>query len=126
MVSHIIDTRNTQPVRDKMRRVPPKWRDEIEEQIQEMLMNGICRESKSPWSSQVLLVRKRDGTMRFVVDYRKLNDVTIKDDYPMPNMKDLIENIKGEEYFSCMDMPSAFWHIPMDEESIAKTAFQIP
>ncbi len=66
------------------------------------------------------------ATMRFCIDYRKLNDVTIKDDYPMPNIRDLIDEVNGSKFFSCMDMPSAYWHIPMDSESIPKTAFQTP
>ena len=126
LVSHVIDTKNAQPTRDKLRRLPPKWAHEIEKQLEEMIMNGICRPSKSPWSSQVLLSKKKDGSMRFVIDYRKLNNVTIRDEYPMPNIKDLIDELEGSEYFSCMDLPSAYWHIPMDTESISKTAFEVP
>lgn len=126
LVSHVVDTRNAQPIADKTRRFSPKMAAEIEEHVTEMLTNGICQPSKSPWSSQVLLSRKKDGTMRFVIDYRKLNDVTVKDDYPMPNIRDLIDEVSGAKYFSCMDMPSAYWHVPMDEESIPKTAFQVP
>ena len=100
--------------------------EEIGNHVTEMLKNGICRPSKSPWSSQVLLSRKKDGSMRFCVDYRKLNDITVKDDYPMPNIRDLIDEVEGSKFFSCMDMPSAYWHVPMDKQSIAKTAFQVP
>ena len=64
--------------------------------------------------------------MRFVIDYRKLNDHTIKDEYPMPSMKDLIDNLSGSKYFSCMDILSTYWHIPMEEKSIEKTTFEIP
>ena len=99
---------------------------EIGEHVKEMLKNGICRPSKSPWSSQVLLTRKPDGSMRFCIDYRKVNDLTEKDDYPMLNIRDLIDDVNGAKYFSCMDMPSAYWHIPMEAESIPKTAFQVP
>ena len=126
LVSHVIDTQKNLPVRDKMRRFSPDTMSEIEKQINEMVENGICRPSNSPWSSQVLLAKKKDGTMRFIVDYRKLNDITVRDDYPIPNMKDLIDDIKGSKFFTCMDMPSAYWHIPMEEDSIAKSAFQIP
>ena len=76
--------------------------------------------------SGIILVKKKDGTMRFVIDYRKLNDITIKDDYPIPNMRDLIDDIAGSNFFTCMDMPSAYWHTPMEEESIPKSAFQVP
>ena len=126
LVSHVVDTRNSQPVVDKTRRFSPKMAAEIDAHVTEMVKNGICRPSKSPWSSQVLLTRKKDGSMRFVIDYRKVNDVTVKDDYPMPNIRDLIDEVNGSNYFTCMDMPSAYWHIPMEEESIPKTAFQVP
>ena len=126
LVSHVVNTKNAQPIADKTRRFSPQMAREIEEHTTEMLKNGICRPSNSPWSSQVLLSRKKDGTMRFCIDYRKLNDVTIKDDYPMPNIRDLIDEVNGSKFFSCMDMPSAYWHIPMDSESIPKTAFQTP
>jgi len=109
-----------------MRRLPPKWCEEIDRQVEEMLGNGICRPSKSPWSSQVLLSRKKDGTMRFVIDYRKVNDVTKRDEYPMPNIRDLIDELNGSCIFTCLDLPSAYWHIPMEEFSIEKTAFEIP
>ena len=126
LVSHVVDTKNAQPIAEKTRRFSPSMAAEIGEHVTEMLKNGICRPSKSPWSSQVLLSKKKDGSMRFVIDYRKLNDVTVKDDYPMPNIRDLIDEVNGSKYFSCMDMPSAYWHVPMDEQSIPKTAFQVP
>ena len=63
------------------RRFPPGWEKEIESQVQEMMENDICRPSKSQWASNVVLVRKRDGTLRFAIDYRKVNDVTKKDAY---------------------------------------------
>ena len=126
LVSHVVDTRNAQPIVDKTRRFSPHMAAEIGNHVAEMLKNGICRPSKSPWSSQVLLVKKKDCTMRFVIDYRKLNDITIKDDYPMPNIRDLIDEVNRSKFFSCMDMPSAYWHIPMDERSIAKSTFQVP
>ena len=97
----MINTGNCQPVRSKIRGLPPKWNDEIESQIKEMLDNEICRPSNSPWSSQVLLVRKKDNCKTFVIDYRKVNDCTTIDEYPMPNIKDLLK-------YSCIDLPSPY------------------
>ena len=91
-----------------MRRHAPKALIEIEKQVQEMLDNGIIRPSSSPWSSQVVLSRKKDGKMRFCIDYRKLNDITVKDDYPIPNMRELIDDVNGSNFFTCLDMPSAY------------------
>ena len=69
-----------------------------------MMNNGIWRPSKSPWFSQVLLVKKKDGTWRFVVDCRKLNDYTIRDRYPMPNIKDLIDDMQGSNIFTTISI----------------------
>ena len=74
----------------------------------------------------MLLKKKKDNSMRFVIDYRKLNGVTVRDQYPMPNIKDLINGLEGYKLFSCMDLPSAYWHVPMEESSIEKTAFEVP
>ena len=92
----------------------------MDTQIKEMMKNGIFRPSESPWSSQVLLVKKKDGTWRSVVDYRKLNDYTIRDRYPMPNIKDLIDDMQDSNIFPCLDLPSAYWHIPVEESSIER------
>ena len=120
LVSHVINTGDPQPVRSQLRRFFPQWAKEMDTQIKEMMKNGICRPSKSPWSGQVLLVKKKDGTWRFVVDNRKLNDYTIRDRYPMPNITDLIDDVQGSNICTCLDLPSAYWHIPVEESSIEK------
>ena len=89
-------------------------------------MEYVVLVTAQPWSSQVLLVKKKDGSMRFVIDYRQANDKTERDEYPMPNIKDLIDDLHGSQYFSCMDLHSAYWQIPMDESLISKTAFEVP
>ena len=91
-----------------------------------MLTNGVCRPSKSPWSSRVILVSKRDGTTRFVVDYRDLNSVTTKDAYPMPNPKDILDKMQGKQFFSFLDAASAYWCVELEEEDKHKTAFATP
>ena len=84
-------------------------RDNIAEQVQEMLENDIIRVSKSPLASDVVLVRKKDGQMRFAVDYRKLNDVTKKDAYAIPNPQSILDQLDGSRVFSCMDVAAAYW-----------------
>ena len=100
----------------------PQQEDEVNRQAEEMMENGVARPSASPCSSNVILVEKKDGTARFVIDYRKLNDVTIKDSYPMPNVREIIDKMQGSRYFSKMDMASAYWAVPIKESGREKTA----
>ena len=72
-----------------------------------MMKDGIARPSSSPWASNVILIKKKDGSMHFIVDYRQLNDVNIKSAYPMPNVCDIIDKTKGAWFFSKMDMANA-------------------
>ena len=107
LARHMIITGNYQPVKQNVRRVSPDSEKEINNQVEEMLANGVCRASKSPWCSRVILVSKKDGSTRFVVDYRGLNNVTTKDAYPMPNPKDILDKMHGKTFFSFLDAASA-------------------
>ncbi|GFW50081.1 retrovirus-related Pol polyprotein from transposon 17.6 [Trichonephila clavipes] len=91
-----------------------------------MLDEGIVQPSESPWSSPVVLVRKKDGSWRFCVDYRKLNSVTKKDVYPLPRIDDTLDCLKGAMFFSSMDLRSGYWQIEIDEADREKTAFITP
>jgi transposase InsO family protein len=95
----------------------------IEDEIDKMLAMGIIQPSNSPWASPVTLVPKKDGTTRFCVDYRALNAVTVKDRYPLPIIQDIFDELRGASMFTTMDMRSGFWQLPVDKDSIAKTAF---
>ena len=123
IAKHTIDTGNSQPIRNKQRRVSPTVQYHINEQVEEMLSNGICQPSDSPWSSPVILITKKDGGTRFVIDYRGLNSVTRKDAYPMPNPRDILDKLSGSRIFSTLDCCSAYWAVPVDENDIWKTAF---
>ena len=74
------------------------WEEEINKQIDEMLGNGVCRPSNSPWSSNVILVKKKDGSMRFAINYRLLNDITKKDAYPIPDIQAILDKLEGSNY----------------------------
>ena len=89
----MINTGAASPIRQRAPRYSPVQKEEIEKQLKEMLASDIIEPSSSPWASPVLLVKKSDGTWRFCVDYRKLNAVTIKDSFPMPNITDLLEQL---------------------------------
>ena len=98
---------------------------EVREHIQEMLDGGAIRPSNSPWCNAVVLVRKKDGTLRFCIDFRRLNDRMEKDSFPMPKMIDTMETMVGARIFSTMDLKSGFWQVRMAEESRPYTAFTI-
>ena len=106
-----------------MRRAPAKWKNDVEDQIKEMIENGICRESSAPYSSNILLTNKKDGTKRFCIDFRSLNRNTIKDTYPLPNVEDLIDIFQGCSYFSQIDLASGYWGIRVNPKDVGKTAF---
>ena len=89
-----------------------------------MLDEGIVRPSSSPWASPVAMVKKKDGTLRFCIDFRKLNDVTIKDAHPLPRIDDILEALKRPKYFSTLDLKSGYWQVPIKEEHRSKTTFR--
>ena len=124
--AHSVELQTDTPIRARPRRIPPAWEEEITRQVDEMCENGICRPSKSPWGSDVVLVRKKDGRMRFAVDYRLLNSVTKRDAYGPPNPQSILDKLEGSRYFSCLDLASAYWCVPMREQDIEKTAFHTP
>ena len=88
-----------------------------------MLEQGTIQPSVSPWAAPVVLVKKKDGTERFCVDYRKLNSVTRRDSHPIPHVQDTLECLHGASYFSCLDLRSGYWQVEVDDESKPKTAF---
>ena len=92
LVEHKIETGEAVPVKQPPRRLPNSLRTVVEDQVGEMLENNIIKPSNSPWSSPIVLVRKKDGTWRFCIDFRKLNDVTVKDAFPLPQVADLMDN----------------------------------
>ena len=122
-VEHVIETGDHQPIRQAARRVPFAYRSEITQMINEMLASGVIQESSSPWASPVVLVRKKDNTLRFCVDYRRLNAVTRKDVFPIPRIDDLLDQLKGKKVFSTLDARCGYCQIKVKEESREKTAF---
>ena len=111
MCEHAIETGDAAPIKERSRRVPPKLEVEIERQLEEMLKNGVCRPSHSPWASNVVLVRKRDGS--FAIDYRRSNGVAKKDAYSLPNMNSILDKLGGSRYFSFIEIASAYCCVPV-------------
>ncbi|UYV66796.1 hypothetical protein LAZ67_4002874, partial [Cordylochernes scorpioides] len=125
-VKHKINTGDQSPIKQRPYRVAPSERRLIQDEVNKMIENHIVKPSESPWSSPVILVRKKDGTWRFCVDYRRLNKITKKDVYPLPSIDDALDSLAGSSYFSTMDLQSGYWQIEVDEKDREKTAFITP
>ena len=97
--------------------------DEIKKQVEKLLHMSFVRPSKSPWASPVLFASKKDGSLRFCVDYRALNRFTVKNSYPLPRIDMLMDQIGGAKYFSTIDLRSGYHQMRISEENIPKTAF---
>src|SRR5437764_4981109 len=123
VVQHMIETGDEKPIKQKARRLSAKEKEIEKEHIEEMIKKGIIRKSKSPWSSPVVFVPKKGGEIRFCIDYRKLNKVTKKDNHPLPRIDEMLDKFEGSQWFSSIDLASAYWQVEMNEEDIEKTAF---
>ena len=94
---------------------------ELKKQLDEQLRKGFIRPSVSPWGSPILFVSKKDGTIRLCVDYRSLNEVTIKNKYPLPKIEDLFDQLNGAKVFSKIDLRSGYYQLKIRPEDIPKT-----
>ena len=122
VVTHKIDTGDHPPIRQRFRRIPPERRQVVEVEIQKMLDRGIIEPSHGPWASPIVLVKKKTGEWRFCIDYRKLNDITKKDAYPLPRIDDTLDLLSGAQYFATIDLASGYWQVSMDPADKEKTA----
>ena len=120
LVQHVIDTGDAIPIKQRPYRTSPRCKQEIDRQVGDMLQKGIIRQFVSPWSSPVVLVKKKNGNFRFCVDLRKVNAVTRKDSFPMPLVSDTLDALNGTKYLSTLDLKSGYWQIEMHPESREK------
>ena len=111
--------------KERFRRIVPHEVEEVHQHIQEMLDRGAIRPSQSPWCNAIVLVQKKDGTLRFCIDFRCLNAYTKKDSYPIPKCPETMESLVGARYFSTMDLKSGFWQVKVSEDSRQYTAFTV-
>lgn len=113
----------TAPIAKRPYRMAANELAEIKKQIEELQNKGYVRPSSSPWGAPVLLVKKKDGSERMVIDYRALNEVTIKNKYPLPRIDDLFDQLEGARVFSKIDLRSGYHQLKIRSEDIPKTAF---
>ena len=106
---HIIELIDDEPFKERFRRIAPPLLEELRENLQDMLDGGAIWPSQSPWCNTIVLVRKKDGTLRFCIDFRRLNSRTKKDLFPLPHMQETMESMVGARFFSSMDLKSGFW-----------------
>jgi hypothetical protein len=113
----------TAPIAQRPYRMNPQELIELKKQLDDMLRKGLIRPSASPWGSPIIFVDKWDGTIHLCVDYRKLNDVTIKNKYPLPKIEDLFDQMNGAHVFSKIDLRTGYHQLKVRESDIPKTAF---
>ena len=123
LVEHSINTGTQHPIRQRPRKHPLGQRTEIKEQVTELLDKGLIEPTDSPWASNIVLVRKKDGTQRFCIDYRLLNVATIKDAYPLPRIDETLDALSGARWFSTLDLASGYWQVGLDTDAREKSSF---
>lgn len=124
-VTHPITVTDSQPVKIPHRRIPPNQISEVKQHIEKLLNQGVIRKSTSPYASPVVIVRKKDKSIRLCVDYRALNSKTVKDAYPLPRIEDSLDILNGAKYFSSIDLIQGYHQVAVREEDIPKTAFRV-
>lgn len=125
LVEHKIEILpGTKPFAEPLRRRPELHKAETRRQVEEMLREGIIERSDSPWAAAYVLAKKKNGELRLCIDFRRLNSVTKRTSYPLPNMEDCLEPHCGNRFSSQLDLASGFWQIPMEEKSKELTSFR--
>ena len=123
-VEHRIHTTSDIPVKQPDRRIPPQIIPEVRKLLQDWIKAEIITDSESPYASQMVLVRKKSGEIRVCIDYRQLNELTVKDAFPLPRIDECIESLKGAKYFSSLDLTQGYLQVKVHEADQEKTAFR--
>ena len=123
LVKHHIPVTNPVPFKDSHTRIPPSQFEPLRKLLKNMEEVGAIRKSNSPWSSSIVLVKKKDGNLRFCIDLRKLNARTVKDAYALPRIEETLDYLAGSKWFSMLDLKLGYWQVELDEESKPLTTF---
>ena len=122
---HRIHLKDNTPFKERLRTIPPSMFEEVRAHLKEMQELGVIRRSQSPYASNVVIVRKKNGALRFCLDMRLLNARTIPDKYNLPKIDVTLDALAGSQWFSCLDLKSGYWQVPLAEEDKCKTAFTV-
>ncbi|BHF81360.1 hypothetical protein SprV_0702449000 [Sparganum proliferum] len=125
-IRHAIETGTAKPIWQPPRRIPAHLQKEVDTLLDSMLATGVIKPSRSPWASPVTLVPKKDGTIRFCIDYRRLNAVTTRDSFPLPRIECTLDALAGSRWFSTLDLKSGYWQVEVEPADRQKTAFILP
>ena len=123
LAEHKIDLTTDEPIRQKPYPLPYATRERVKEEIEKMLEMGVIERSESPYAAPVVLVKKPDGSIRFCIDFRRLNRVTVFDSEPMTSADDIFAKLQGDRYFTKIDLSKGYWQVPIRDEDKPKTAF---
>ena len=126
LIEHHIPIVSIQPVRQRPYRIPHAYRAEVMQELKRMEEAGIIEESDSAWASPIVVVKKKDKKLRICVDYRKQNQFTETDAYPMPRIEELLDSVGQSKYITTIDLAKGYWQVPVAREDQAKTAFISP
>jgi transposase InsO family protein len=124
-VKHPIHLSDSRPFKQRHRPIPPHMLDEVRSHLQQLLASGVIRRSYSPWSSNIVLARRKDGRLRMCTDFRQLNNATVKDAYALPRIDEILDCLSGSEYFSILDMKSGYYSVEIQEDHKERTAFTV-
>ena len=123
VLKHSIPSTTDKPVYSPHRQIPVQLQAEVRKCLDNWLKQGIIRPSKSPYTSQVVIVRKKTGEIRLCVDFRKLNAISIRDSFPLPRVEEALQAVQAAVWFSSFDLAQGYLQMAMEEEDIEKTAF---
>ena len=123
---HVINTGSSSPTIVPQYQIAPAWKEPLRDELRSMAKTGIIRPSLSPWSSPVLPIKKKDGTIRVCVDFPILNAATIPDPYEMPRIDDIIDQLGEAKILSKLDLSKGFYQVPVNPDDGEKTAFRTP
>ena len=124
-VRHHIDLVENIPFKQRHQRIPPAMFDELRDHLRELLAAGLIRGSHSPWSSNVVLSRKKDGKLRMCIDYRQLSTNTITDSYALPKSEEILVALGGNHYYTVLDMKSGYHQVEVEESHKQRTVFTV-
>lgn len=124
-VKHRIELTDHTPFKQKHRRISPALIEEVRNHLQQLLSAGVIRKSHSPWASNIIICRKKDSSIRMCIDYRQLNQRTVKDSYALPRIEEILDSLGGNCYFTVLDMKSGYHQIEIHEAHKQRTAFTV-